>query len=387
MRKILFTILSVLVLIMCAGAVVSAKGGTYYYDQLTSREKAYYNVIKKSGLKNGDMKPLLIARSTSEIYGEIEAAVDAYSEDHTEIFWATISYFTEEKAKDGSNEYYLRPVKLYGFHKRNIASDIKTVNKTIKSIVKAASKKKTIYDKLLYVHDWLTTHNTYNTKGTVNGEQFPWTGFSALMSDFKPVCEGYSKAFKMICDEMGIPCVLVSNDSHMWNYVSLNGKWYGMDVTMDDPVVRGGSNSRRSGYEHRKYFLVGKNTKVGSKKFIKSHKPDTWYLNDAFEIPGIESSKYVNIPVKSVTLNIVKATMQQGRTLQLKATISPKRVNDPTLKWKSGNPRVAKVSKNGLVTAVSPGKTKITVITSNNKKKFCTITVKAKKKSKSAGKK
>ena len=52
------------------------------------------------------------------------------------------------------------------------------------------------------------------------------------------VCEGYSKAFQLICDCYGVDSLTVSGDSrgqdHMWNVVKLDEKWYWVDVTWDD---------------------------------------------------------------------------------------------------------------------------------------------------------
>lgn len=56
------------------------------------------------------------------------------------------------------------------------------------------------------------------------------------------VCEGYSKAFKMLMDSQNIPCVEVvgyyyDNDNpepHAWNYVKLDEKWYLVDATYND---------------------------------------------------------------------------------------------------------------------------------------------------------
>ncbi len=56
------------------------------------------------------------------------------------------------------------------------------------------------------------------------------------------VCEGYSKAFKYLCDLAGIDCITVSGTmtggtgegAHMWNIVRLNGVNYLVDVTNSD---------------------------------------------------------------------------------------------------------------------------------------------------------
>ena len=70
-----------------------------------------------------------------------------------------------------------------------------------------------------------------------------------------------------------------------------------------------------------------------------------------------------------------KATINKGKTLKLKAVMTPKNSTD-TLTWKSSNKKVAKVDKNGKVTALKKGTAKITVKTTSGKKATCKITVK-----------
>ena len=74
-----------------------------------------------------------------------------------------------------------------------------------------------------------------------------------------------------------------------------------------------------------------------------------------------------------VTLDISKANLCAGETLQLTATL-PKGTSS-VLTWESDNPAVATV-KNGLVTAVDTGKATITVTTGNKKSDTCDIVVK-----------
>ena len=70
---------------------------------------------------------------------------------------------------------------------------------------------------------------------------------------------------------------------------------------------------------------------------------------------------------KKVTLNREGTIeLQEGSTLQLKVTVSPKNALYK-LKWKSLNKSVAKVSKNGKVTALKPGPSSIVVKTDNGK--------------------
>ena len=67
----------------------------------------------------------------------------------------------------------------------------------------------------------------------------------------------------------------------------------------------------------------------------------------------------------SIALNktgTVNLTM--GKTLTLKATVEPSTA-ETTLTWKSSDPKIAKVSKKGVVTALKKGEANITVTTDN----------------------
>jgi len=47
-------------------------------------------------------------------------------------------------------------------------------------------------------------------------------------------------------------------ENHAWNYVKLEGKWYAVDVTWDDPIITGwGKLTKKERYE---YFLRGSKT-------------------------------------------------------------------------------------------------------------------------------
>ena len=65
-----------------------------------------------------------------------------------------------------------------------------------------------------------------------------------------------------------------------------------------------------------------------------------------------------------------------GATETLIATVSPANATNKSVTWSSSNTSVATVSSNGLVTAVSPGTTTITVRTEDGKKTaICKVTV------------
>lgn len=77
----------------------------------------------------------------------------------------------------------------------------------------------------------------------------------------------------------------------------------------------------------------------------------------------------------SITLNKTKASITEGETLQLTATIDPSDAADKSVTWISDNTDVAIVDNNGLVTAKAAGTANIIATTSNNLAAVCTITV------------
>lgn len=84
----------------------------------------------------------------------------------------------------------------------------------------------------------------------------------------------------------------------------------------------------------------------------------------------------VKAKVKSVELNKAEATLEKGKTLALKAVISPAN-SLKEVTWTSSNPKVAKISSTGKVSAVNKGTAKITVKTiSAGKKATCMVKVK-----------
>jgi uncharacterized protein YjdB/serine/threonine protein kinase len=83
------------------------------------------------------------------------------------------------------------------------------------------------------------------------------------------------------------------------------------------------------------------------------------------------------VPVTGVKLNKENETLEVGKTVTLKATISPDNATDQSVSWSSSDKSVATVSSKGKVTAVKAGTATITVKTKDGgKKATCEITVK-----------
>ena len=119
--------------------------------------------------------------------------------------------------------------------------DINTINSILNSIIKPGM---TETEKIRTVHNWIVCNTTYNDNYYDRGDSF--NHVSNLLNNKTGVCQGYSVTFYIFMKQIGIPCTLVmgktDNVSHAWNAVKLDGNWYYIDVTWDDPVVNGTSN-------------------------------------------------------------------------------------------------------------------------------------------------
>lgn len=106
------------------------------------------------------------------------------------------------------------------------------------------------WETALCLHDWLT-HNMYYD------DTFEYYGADGALLRGYGVCDSYSKAYFMLCQKAGIPVGRVLSDNHAWNIIKLNGKWYYVDVTWDDPWS---DWVPVSGYEHHDYFCLDEET-------------------------------------------------------------------------------------------------------------------------------
>lgn len=115
----------------------------------------------------------------------------------------------------------------------------------------------------LSVHDYLILNCIYDESLKKN------TGYDLLVNG-STVCAGYTALYMDILNRVGIPCVSVSSEpmEHTWNLVQLDGKWYHVDVTWDDP------SPDRYGFVSHEYFLVT------DKEISQGEKPHADWVTD-----------------------------------------------------------------------------------------------------------
>ena len=200
--------------------------------------------------------------------------------DHPELFWLDGGLSWTEDNDTG----YLQKIELnqdYGFicEPSKIASLEAAAFKAADEIIAQAENLGSDYEKAIFVHDLLVDKLTYSTSLVDRRFSLPkdtpeptdisigCSMYGALVDNLT-VCEGYARAYQYIMKEMGIECTYIGGESHgeghAWNLIRLDGEYYYVDVTWDDPVPQAG---QEESLWHTYAFVT-------SEQFNKDHTPE-----------------------------------------------------------------------------------------------------------------
>ena len=93
-------------------------------------------------------------------------------------------------------------------------------------------------DKIKVIHDYIINNTEYDTLKTDNIYDTTYRSNTAygVLIEKRGICSGYSDTMKIFLDKLNIVNYKICNDKHIWNLVLLDGEWYHLDLTWDDPV-------------------------------------------------------------------------------------------------------------------------------------------------------
>lgn len=95
----------------------------------------------------------------------------------------------------------------------------------------------TDYEKELAIHDYLISNYEYDYENYIK-DTIPQSSYTiyGLFTHGKGVCQAFTEATKLLLNLTGIECEIVEgNQKHEWNIVKLDGEYYMLDVTWDNP--------------------------------------------------------------------------------------------------------------------------------------------------------
>lgn len=280
----------------------------FYYYQLDTYGKLIYDKLyaNKDKLKTGTytadfgttFDDLLHEENGSEILNDsFQLSINALTFDNPELFYIDVTriyLLTEITTRAFSKTY---KVSIGGNGRSYLSDDFSSTEVARNSIEIVEQYKNKIVDecrdldtveKIRYVNNYLVDNTEYDMSAGGN----IYNIYGTLVNK-RAVCEGYARTCKYILDELNIPCIIAcgigknsagATESHAWNYVQVDGSWYALDVTWNDPIINNGRMTDSIRYE---YFLNGAN------KFFADHFEDGNIVGDAnFEYPDLSVLNY-----------------------------------------------------------------------------------------------
>ena len=228
----------------------------YYYNQLTKQQqKAYYAMkVGVESLAPSFPVPRLEGRELADVYFKVRL-------DHPQIFY-TVN-FKYHYYEDSEN---VEMIPEYIFPKNKIMDHQKAMDARVKKLARQAEKMNE-KEKELFIHDFICQNVHYDKLKKPYSHEI-----IGPLGQGVGVCEGIAKSVKILCDALGIWCIIAVSDSnpekkikyrHAWNVIHIGGKYYHLDATFDNTLGRG---------EHVRYDYFN----LSDKQIFRDHEPVIW---------------------------------------------------------------------------------------------------------------
>lgn len=385
-------------------ASVSADNGasSYHYDQLNDLAQTIYDGIGKMNLQTGTDEYDLVGHGldrnnlpgNTELNKAMNAARYAYYADHPEIFYVNFPKLTLRTTQDqfGNKHIYIGSGRNASYlidtfaNENSVKNAVTEFDTHVAKIVKGA-KEITVENgeslqaaQIKYVHNEIINNVSYRLENTAAQGNAPLLGtpYGVLVKK-QGVCEGYSRAFKTVMDQLDINCILVQGIhqydgevavNHMWNCVeitdtaptltsrTIGGKWYAVDATLDDPEIPIKTESEEireynkyhnhfdeygnDDFEQEKYLLAGQLSMNGKHFEAEEVNAAGGYH---FVYPTIEDNDFsvtsvnndldgFNVIAKNVTSSVSDQMITEYRFSYLGMTVSEAREKGIYLVWR-----------------------------------------------------
>lgn len=201
--------------------------GSQLYDEI------YNGLVTSAAEINISKYNVTDVETIRQIYGEI---VD----DDSSLFYVTggFSYYTI-----GGKITSILPV--YSISGAELIAAQEEYRSNIESITSLVDPSWSPLEIALFLHDYLVCNYEYD-------ETYSIYKANEFFKYKKGVCNAYTLAYQALLDEFGFertraPSVPMN---HIWNIIKIDGEWYHVDLTWDDPVPD------TLGYARHLFFLV-----------------------------------------------------------------------------------------------------------------------------------
>lgn len=221
---------------------------------------------------------------TKSLKTQLKEALDQAMDSDPYIHYTIASYSYDYRGTSSSADVTVR------LTYRETAEQTAYVNQSVQEILKKLLKPgMNDHEKVKAINDWVILNLKYDTSLQ------KYTAYDGL-STGSTVCQGYSLLTYKLLKEAGIQNKIVEGTAysegkpqgqlHAWNLVLVDGKWYHLDTTWNDPVPN------REGSVSYTYYLKNDSQMGKDHTWIKSYPvANTLYRNTLNTLITQESNK------------------------------------------------------------------------------------------------
>ena len=245
----------------------------YYYNQLSPEKKEVWDRLDAlaysyldGSRKNADFGTITLNNGEAYVLGEvscekngkcvfssqseIDLFINMFRVSNPQYYFITNSRTIRVRNNSDIISFYLGVYESFA-NATDRTTATNTFRTKIESWVNEIGSATSETDKLTRAknaHDKIRANVQYNhTVVDENGDgasnltheeeemYYTQSAYSAVVNGIT-VCTGYSEAYQLLCNAVGIDAVCITSDTHAWNQIRANNSWYNVDCTWDDSV-------------------------------------------------------------------------------------------------------------------------------------------------------
>lgn len=161
---------------------------------------------------------------------------------YPELFYLQLEYYTYYYNDSSGNSYIYSINPQYKYTEEDVADMRIVFDQKTEWFLRNVDSSMTDFEKALILHDELVLNSEYELNG----------GTYEILADNRGRCYGYAEVYAFLLAQVGVKTEIVTSDAmaHAWVKVCIDGTYYNVDVTWDDPATD------RPGLVQHKYFLL-----------------------------------------------------------------------------------------------------------------------------------
>ena len=205
----------------------------YYYSRMSRpMQEAYHSLVTgMADVQSAIRIPRLGGEDLSTLFFQLRL-------DHPELFYA-VGFSCRAAYNAETWEFvpdYMFPKPKVREHQRALKARVERLTRPMQGMTPPEQER--------YIHDFILDNVRYDKLEKPYSHEV-----IGPLTNGVGVCEGIAKTVKLLCDAVGLPCVIAISDRdrangekylHAWNIITLNGKRYHLDATFDNTLSKNG---------------------------------------------------------------------------------------------------------------------------------------------------